>query len=191
MPWLPALLCANQHSQHPGHVSRRAGVGLHPRPCRGCDGGVSHPAEQLPTASPPAAAPQPLTAVAPRPARDARYDWAAERTLLAWIRTGLAMMGFGFVVARFGAFLRVPGLSAPGAAPDDGQSTASIAAGVLMIALGMLANLVALRRFLQNHRALSRGEPIDPSPLGPSALAVFSALLGVALALMLGLTLAP
>jgi putative membrane protein len=31
---------------------------------------------------------------------------AAERTLLAWIRTGLAMMGFGFVVARFGLFLQ-------------------------------------------------------------------------------------
>ena len=31
---------------------------------------------------------------------------AAERTLLAWIRTGLALMGFGFVVARFGLFLR-------------------------------------------------------------------------------------
>ncbi|NVJ12816.1 YidH family protein [Myxococcus sp. AM010] len=46
--------------------------------------------------------------VARPPARDARYDWAAERTLLAWVRTGLAMMGFGFVVARFGAFLRGP-----------------------------------------------------------------------------------
>ena len=30
---------------------------------------------------------------------------AAERTLLAWIRTGLALMGLGFVVARFGIFL--------------------------------------------------------------------------------------
>jgi len=30
---------------------------------------------------------------------------AAERTLLAWIRTGLALMGFGFVVALFGLFL--------------------------------------------------------------------------------------
>lgn len=31
---------------------------------------------------------------------------AAERTFLAWIRTGLALMGFGFVVARFGIFLQ-------------------------------------------------------------------------------------
>jgi putative membrane protein len=31
---------------------------------------------------------------------------AAERSLLAWIRTGLALMGFGFVVAHFGLFLQ-------------------------------------------------------------------------------------
>ena len=29
-----------------------------------------------------------------------------ERTFLAWIRTGLALMGLGFVLARFGIFLR-------------------------------------------------------------------------------------
>ena len=31
---------------------------------------------------------------------------AAQRTFLAWIPTGLALMGFGFVVARFGLFLK-------------------------------------------------------------------------------------
>lgn len=40
----------------------------------------------------------------------AKASWsdslAAERTYLAWIRTGLALMGFGFVVARFGLFLK-------------------------------------------------------------------------------------
>ena len=30
---------------------------------------------------------------------DPRVRFAAERTLLAWMRTGLALMGFGFVVA--------------------------------------------------------------------------------------------
>ncbi len=37
---------------------------------------------------------------------DPRIYMAAERTFLAWIRTGIAFMGFGFVVARFGLFLR-------------------------------------------------------------------------------------
>ena len=32
--------------------------------------------------------------------------WQPNGLLLAWIRTGLALMGFGFVVARFGLFLR-------------------------------------------------------------------------------------
>ena len=43
--------------------------------------------------------------------RDPRIYFAAERTFLAWIRTGLALMGFGFVVARFGLFLRQLGNS--------------------------------------------------------------------------------
>jgi uncharacterized membrane protein YidH (DUF202 family) len=33
---------------------------------------------------------------------DPRVRFAAERTILAWMRTGLALMGFGFVIARFG-----------------------------------------------------------------------------------------
>jgi len=37
---------------------------------------------------------------------DLRDYLAAERTLLAWVRTGLALMGLGFVVARFGLFVQ-------------------------------------------------------------------------------------
>jgi putative membrane protein len=36
---------------------------------------------------------------------DPRVYLAAERTILAWLRTGIAVMAFGFVVARFGLFL--------------------------------------------------------------------------------------
>src|SRR5438552_4600176 len=39
-----------------------------------------------------------------RPVAQLRDYLAEERTFLAWIRTAVALMGFGFVVARFGIF---------------------------------------------------------------------------------------
>ncbi|MBI1348901.1 DUF202 domain-containing protein [bacterium] len=40
---------------------------------------------------------------------DPRVYFAAERTLLAWIRTGISILGVGFLVAKFGLFLRLMG----------------------------------------------------------------------------------
>ena len=52
---------------------------------------------------------------------DPRVYFAAERTLLAWIRTGLGVIGLGFVVARFGLFLRMM-RDVPNAAPRAGST---------------------------------------------------------------------
>ena len=38
---------------------------------------------------------------------DPRVFFAAERTLMAWNRTGLTLMAFGFVLERFGLFLHM------------------------------------------------------------------------------------
>ena len=68
---------------------------------------------------------------------DPRVYFAAERTLLAWIRTGLTLMGFGFVVARFGLFLAMLRQSEPN------THAFSIVVGVSLVLLGVATVAVA------------------------------------------------
>lgn len=71
---------------------------------------------------------------------DPRVYFAAERTLLAWVRTGLTVIGLGFVVARFGLFLRVMrGDTASG----GGGNFGSTLIGVGLVLLGSAAIAVA------------------------------------------------
>jgi putative membrane protein len=87
---------------------------------------------------------------------DPRIYLAAERTFLAWLRTGIALMGFGFVVARFGLFLRE--LAArPDPAPPI-HASFSLPVGVLLIVLGIIVNVIAAIRHRRCIRALDRGE---------------------------------
>lgn len=65
---------------------------------------------------------------------DPRIFFASERTLLAWVRTGLAVIGLGFVVARFGLFLRELR-----AVHDPGDHWGSTLIGVGLVTLGSLA----------------------------------------------------
>jgi putative membrane protein len=85
---------------------------------------------------------------------DPRVYLAAERTLLAWIRTGVALMGFGFVVARFGLFLRE---ITPGAGPLP-ESGWSLHVGVGLIGIGVLACIVSAIQHSRYVRALDAGE---------------------------------
>jgi putative membrane protein len=79
---------------------------------------------------------------------DPRVLFAAERTLLAWQRSSLALMGFGFVIERFSLFL-----SALRHEPENpGHHLFSLLVGVALILLGAgvaLASSISYRRFVK------------------------------------------
>jgi putative membrane protein len=90
------------------------------------------------------------------PEKDPRVYFAAERTFLAWIRTGLGLMGVGFAVARFGLFLRQlqSGNSGVSAHHTTGISVWS---GIAIVLLGVIVNVSAVIRHFQIVRELSSG----------------------------------
>lgn len=109
---------------------------------------------------------------------------AAERTLLAWIRTGLALMGFGFVVARFGLFLQE--FQAVEHASLKQPLGLSLWFGTALIVAGILVNLFAGWRHVRLVRALDHGdESLSRSSMTPVVVAMFLALVGLAMAIYL------
>lgn len=101
----------------------------------------------------------PATSSKPSPV-DARIYLAAERTLLAWIRTGLALMGFGLLVAKLRLFLdemlALRGLPATDSATPSNQS------GTLLLLLGVLVIVASSVRHFLYLRSLDRSGPDAP-----------------------------
>jgi putative membrane protein len=113
---------------------------------------------------------------------DPRVFFAAQRTMLAWIRTGVALMGFGFVVARFGLFLRE--LAAARGFPDTPRMSMSVWAGTTLLLIGVAANALAAWRYRTFAAAFRRGDAFrKPTSTAPElALTAILAALGILLA---------
>jgi len=112
---------------------------------------------------------------------DPRVLLAADRTLLAWVRSGLALMGFGFVVARFGLFLRELGAADHMLASQRGPFNGWV--GTALMGLGVTVFITAPIRHAAFVRRYRAGLPLEPREFGvASAIAIVLAILGIALA---------
>ena len=128
------------------------------------------------------------SSVKEKPMADLRDYLAEERTFLAWIRTGIALMGFGLVVvAHFDLFADEPRITehASGVHP---HWMASLWFGTALVAIGVAVNLFSAWRYMRLVGQLNRGQFLDRSLSKQGMIvALFLALLGIAMTIYLTL----
>src|SRR4029450_3534562 len=120
---------------------------------------------------------------------DPRVFFAAQPPLPAWVRTGLTVMAFGFVVARFGLFLRLlAAQQGQGIAEAQTHNHVSNAVGIALVLVGggcMVLGPLQHRSFIATLPAVD--VPRSHAAIYPIVLSVLLAALGLVLAVYLAL----
>lgn len=75
-----------------------------------------------------------------------------ERTFLAWVRTNVALIGLGFVVARLS-----PTLGAAGANNASGIVPKALPAGIVLVVFGAVVTILAAWRYDRVNRQIEAG----------------------------------
>jgi putative membrane protein len=124
------------------------------------------------------------TAIEGKPVGDLRDYLAEERTFLAWLRTGIGLMGFGFVAAHFELFADEPHVMQY--ASRFQTRGLSLWFGTALVVMGVVVNLLSVRRHTRLVGELNRGQFVHRSISREAVIvAVLLALLGIAMAIYL------
>jgi putative membrane protein len=103
---------------------------------------------------------------------DYRFTLANERTVLAWLRTGLALVAGGVAVATY--------------APDLGARWGSAAVALALVLIGLGTAVAGYRRWRANEGAIRAGEPLPVSWLVPTVAAALASVV-VVVAVLVGI----
>ncbi len=114
-----------------------------------------------------------------------REHLANETTLLAWVRTAITFMALGFVVARFGLFLKQIALETH--APPPSETALSGFIGIVLVVFGTLATILSAVRFLRARAQIDRGA-FQPEIYAEVFVVVATLLGGLALCVYLAAT---
>lgn len=109
---------------------------------------------------------------------------ANERTFLAWIRTSVAIMGFGFVVVKFALFIKQISLvlnTKQTVLPDKGYSTQI---GILLVGIGAFMALYSYLRYRNTEKQLLN-KAYKPSQLPALLLTLAIVIVGALLVIYL------
>lgn len=116
-------------------------------------------------------------------ARNRRVYMANERTFLAWIRTSIGIMAFGFVVEKFALFLKQLSyfLGKEVIPPPRGYSSIF---GIFLVALGALMGVLAFIRYKRVERQIDE-DTYRPSQILNVLLAISILAIGIFLVIYL------
>ncbi len=119
----------------------------------------------------------------PKKVHNRRVHMANERTFLAWIRTSIGIMAFGFVVEKFALFVKQISyiLGREITTPPRGYSSML---GILLVGLGALMALLAFIRFKKVERQIDE-DTYQPSKLLDALLTLSVLAIGVFLIIYL------